>query len=72
MPIAILASHNHIGDNLNWAVVALREWHAPAFLESGVSSRPTAVIDQARVLDLAVRSAAAYGHFGRTEQEFTW
>jgi sigma-B regulation protein RsbU (phosphoserine phosphatase) len=35
-------------------VVAVREWYAPAFVESGVPSRPTAVIDEARVLDLAV------------------
>jgi phosphoserine phosphatase RsbU/P len=40
------------------ALVALREWHAPAFLESDVS-HPTAVIDQARVLSLAVRAGTA-------------
>jgi hypothetical protein len=36
------------------AVVAVREWYSPAFVESGVPSRPTAVIDEARVLHLAV------------------
>jgi len=41
------------------ATVALREWHAPAFSESGVPSRPTAVIDEASVLSLTVRASAA-------------
>jgi sigma-B regulation protein RsbU (phosphoserine phosphatase) len=41
------------------ALVALREWYAPAFFESGVPSHPTAVIDEARVLSLAVRARAA-------------
>jgi sigma-B regulation protein RsbU (phosphoserine phosphatase) len=41
------------------ALVALREWHAPVFLESGVPSHPTAIIDQARVLSLTVRAGAA-------------
>ncbi len=41
------------------AVVALREWHAPAFLESRVPSHPTAVINEAAVLNLTVRAGAA-------------
>jgi hypothetical protein len=41
------------------ALVALREWYAPAFFESGVPSHPTAVIDEARVLALTVRARAA-------------
>ena len=41
------------------AQVALREWYAPAFLESGVPSHPTAVIDEAGVLSLTVRARAA-------------
>jgi hypothetical protein len=41
------------------AVVALREWYAPAFSESGVPSHPVAVIDEARVLELAVRDSDA-------------
>ena len=41
------------------ALVAMREWHAPAFLESNVPSQPTAVIDEARVLSLTVRARAA-------------
>ena len=41
------------------ALVALREWYAPAFLESGVPSHPTAVIDEAGVLSLTVRARAA-------------
>jgi len=40
-------------------VVALREWHAPVFFESGVPSHPTAVIDEAAELSLAVRVSAA-------------
>ena len=40
------------------ALIALREWHAPPFLESDVH-HPTAVIDQARVLSLKVRAGAA-------------
>jgi len=40
------------------ALVALREWHAPAFLESDVQ-HPTAVINEARVLSLTVRAGAA-------------
>jgi phosphoserine phosphatase RsbU/P len=40
------------------AVVALREWHAPAFLESDVQ-HPTAVVNEARVLSLTVRAGAA-------------
>jgi sigma-B regulation protein RsbU (phosphoserine phosphatase) len=40
------------------ALIALREWHAPAFLESDVS-HATAVIDQARMLSLTVRAGAA-------------
>jgi sigma-B regulation protein RsbU (phosphoserine phosphatase) len=41
------------------ALVALREWHAPAFFESDVPGRPTAVIDDARALSLKVRASAA-------------
>jgi phosphoserine phosphatase RsbU/P len=41
------------------ALVAVREWHAPAFLESRVPSHPTAVINQAAVLNLTVRAGAA-------------
>ncbi len=42
------------------ALVALREWHAPTFLESDVQ-HPAAVIDQAAVLSLTVRASAAEG-----------
>jgi sigma-B regulation protein RsbU (phosphoserine phosphatase) len=41
------------------ALVALREWHAPAFIESGVPSHPTAAINHADVLSLAVRAGVA-------------
>ena len=41
------------------ALVALREWHTPAFFESRVPSHPTAVINQAAVLNLTVRASAA-------------
>ncbi len=41
------------------ALVALREWHAPAFFESRVPSYPTAIINQAGVLSLTVRAGAA-------------
>ncbi|HEY1579949.1 MAG TPA: PP2C family protein-serine/threonine phosphatase [Terracidiphilus sp.] len=41
------------------ALIALREWRAPAFIESGVPSRPEAVLNHADVLNLAVRAAAA-------------
>jgi phosphoserine phosphatase RsbU/P len=41
------------------ALVAVREWHVPAFLESRVPSRPTAIINEADVLSLAVRASAA-------------
>ena len=41
------------------ALVAVREWDVPAFLESGVPSRPTAVINEAAVLSLTVRAGAA-------------
>src|SRR5271156_470942 len=41
------------------ALVALREWHAPAFLEPRVPSHPTAVINEAAVLNLTVRAGAA-------------
>jgi sigma-B regulation protein RsbU (phosphoserine phosphatase) len=41
------------------ALIALREWHVPAFLESRVPSHPTAVINEAAVLDLTVRAGAA-------------
>jgi phosphoserine phosphatase RsbU/P len=41
------------------ALVALREWHVPAFFESRVPSYPTANINQARVLSLTVRAGAA-------------
>ncbi len=41
------------------ALVALREWHVPAFLESRVPSHPTAVINEAAVLNLTVRAGAA-------------
>jgi phosphoserine phosphatase RsbU/P len=41
------------------ALVALREWHAPTFSESGVPSHPTAVVDEARALSLTVRARAA-------------
>lgn len=40
------------------AVIALREWHAAAFLESRVPTRPRAVIDGMRALTLAVQAAA--------------
>lgn len=41
------------------AVVALREWHAPAFVESGVPSHPTAEINDANALSLTVRANTA-------------
>ena len=41
------------------ALVALREWHAPAFFESRVPSYPTANINQTGVLRLMVRAGAA-------------
>jgi sigma-B regulation protein RsbU (phosphoserine phosphatase) len=41
------------------ALVALREWHVPAFFESRVPSYPTANINQTRVLSLTVRAGAA-------------
>ncbi|HEY2859717.1 MAG TPA: SpoIIE family protein phosphatase [Terracidiphilus sp.] len=41
------------------ALVVLREWYAPAFIESGVPSHPTATIDHADALSLAVRADAA-------------
>ena len=41
------------------ALVALREWHAPTFAQSGVPSHPTAVIDEARVLNLRVSAVSA-------------
>ncbi len=41
------------------ALVALREWHAPAFIESGVPSHPTAAINQADLLSLTVRASVA-------------
>ena len=41
------------------ALVALREWYAPAFTESRVPSHPTAVINDARVLSLTVRAGMA-------------
>jgi len=41
------------------AVLALREWYAPAFFESRVTSCPTATIDEARPLLLAVRVSGA-------------
>jgi phosphoserine phosphatase RsbU/P len=41
------------------ALIALREWHAPAFFESRVPSYPNAIIDQAGVLSLTVRAGAA-------------
>ena len=41
------------------AVVALREWQALSFFETHAPSRPAPVIDDARVLDLAARAAAA-------------
>lgn len=41
------------------AVLALREWYAPAFFEARVTSRPVAAIDEARPLRLAVRVDAA-------------
>jgi sigma-B regulation protein RsbU (phosphoserine phosphatase) len=41
------------------ALVTLREWHAPAFIESGVPGHPTAVINLADVLSLSVRASAA-------------
>jgi hypothetical protein len=40
-------------------LVAVREWQAVAFFESRAPSRPAAVIDEARVLNLAVRASAA-------------
>jgi sigma-B regulation protein RsbU (phosphoserine phosphatase) len=40
-------------------LIAVREWYAPAFFESGVPNHPTAVIDEARVLGLAVRARGA-------------
>ena len=41
------------------ALLALREWYAPTFFESRVPSRPTPVIDEARVLRLSVRASDA-------------
>ncbi len=41
------------------ALVALREWDAPAFSESGVPSHPTPVLNDARVLSLTVRAGNA-------------
>ena len=41
------------------AIVALREWSAPAFFESHASTNPAAVIDDARALTLSVRATAA-------------
>jgi phosphoserine phosphatase RsbU/P len=41
------------------ALVALREWHAPAFFESRVPSHPVAVVNQADVLGLTVRARTA-------------
>lgn len=41
------------------AMVALREWQAPSFFETHAPSQPAAVIDEARVLNLAIRARAA-------------
>ena len=41
------------------AVVAVREWQTPSFFETHASIRPTATIDEERVLELAVRAGAA-------------
>lgn len=41
------------------ALVAVREWHAPAFIESGVPGHPTADINNVEVLSLTVRARAA-------------
>jgi phosphoserine phosphatase RsbU/P len=40
-------------------LVALREWQGPSFFETHVPSHPAAVIDEARVLELAVRARTA-------------
>ena len=41
------------------AVVAIREWDAPVFFESGVPSHPAAVIGEVAQLSLAIRAGAA-------------
>jgi sigma-B regulation protein RsbU (phosphoserine phosphatase) len=41
------------------ALVAVREWYAPAFIEAGVPGHPTAVINRADVLSLTTRAEAA-------------
>lgn len=41
------------------ALVALREWQATTFFETHAPSRPLAVIDEVRVLRVAVRASAA-------------
>jgi stage II sporulation SpoE-like protein/beta-galactosidase-like protein len=41
------------------ALVAVREWYAPAFIESGVPGHPTAAINHADVLSLTVHAGAA-------------
>jgi hypothetical protein len=47
------------GQPVATALVALREWQAPTFFETGAPSRPAAVIDDARVLYQAVRASDA-------------
>ena len=34
--------------------------------------RPKAIIEQLKLLRPIYRPTAAYGHFGRTEETFTW
>jgi hypothetical protein len=46
-------------------VVALREWHAPVFIEGGAASHPVAVINEAGALRLTVRARAAEGFGSR-------
>ena len=41
------------------ALVALREWHGPARLETRAPSHPIAVVDEANVLNLTVRAGTA-------------
>ena len=41
------------------ALVAVREWYAPAFIEAGVPGHPTAAINRADVLSLTARAEAA-------------
>jgi len=55
----VMSLHSSLAPPGSAALVAVREWHAPAFLESRVPSHPTAVINEAAVLNLTVRAGAA-------------